>query len=137
MAEQAKREDWVDVGAADELAGTPLHSSVARTIPIAISFRDGRFGAVSNACNHVGGPLGDGDLDGDYIRCPWHGWKFHRLTGVGEPGFEQDCVPAFPVKVEQGRVLVNLGAPSRRTKAPHAPHPLARKIERAAGPLRL
>jgi multimeric flavodoxin WrbA/nitrite reductase/ring-hydroxylating ferredoxin subunit len=137
MAERTEREDWVDVGSADELAATPLRSGKARTIAVAISFRNGQFGAVSNACNHANGPLGDGDLDGDYIRCPWHGWKFHRVTGVGEPGFEQDCVPAFPVKVENGRLLVNLGAPSRRTKAPHAPHPLERKIERAAGPLRL
>ena len=92
---------------------------------------------MSNACNHVGGPLGDGRLDGDYITCPWHGWKFHRATGKGEPGFEEDAVPAFPVKVENGRVLVNIGAPTRRTKAPHAPHPLSRKVERAPGPLRL
>jgi nitrite reductase/ring-hydroxylating ferredoxin subunit/multimeric flavodoxin WrbA len=128
---------WVDIGSAEELARTPLQSGRAGSVQIAISFRDGAFGVVSNACNHAGGPLGDGRLDNDYITCPWHGWKFHRRTGVGEPGFEQDCVPAFPVKVENGRVLVDVGSPSRRKKAPHAPHPLARKVERAAGPLRL
>ena len=130
-------EDWVDVGSTDVLARTPLKSCKARAIPIAISFKDGQFGAVSNICNHVGGPLGEGRLDGDYITCPWHGWKFHRLTGVGEPGFEEDRVPAFPIKVESGRVLVNVAAPSRRTKAPHQPHPLSRKPERAPGPVRL
>src|SRR5215472_9797947 len=131
------QEDWVDVGSVEELARTPLKSCKAQAIPIAISFKDGQFGAVSNVCNHVGGPLGDGRLDGDYITCPWHGWKFHRGTGVGEPGFEEDRVPAFPVKVESGRVLVNLAAPSRRTKAPHQPHPLSRKPERAPGRVRL
>jgi nitrite reductase/ring-hydroxylating ferredoxin subunit/multimeric flavodoxin WrbA len=129
-------EDWVDIGSAAELAATPLQSGRAGTIPIAISFKDGEFGVVSNACNHAGGPLGDGRLDNDYITCPWHGWKFHRCTGVGEPGFEEDRVPAFPVKVESGRLLVNVATPSRRMKAPHAPHPLARKVERASGPLR-
>jgi multimeric flavodoxin WrbA/nitrite reductase/ring-hydroxylating ferredoxin subunit len=133
----AQEESWVDIGSAEALAGTPLQSGKAGTIPIAISFRDGQFGVVSNACNHAGGPLGDGRLDSDYITCPWHGWKFHRVTGVGEPGFEQDRVPAFPVKVEGGRVLVDMAAPTRRTKAPHPPHPLARKVERAEGPLRL
>ncbi len=77
---------------------------------IALSFRDGSFGAVANACNHAGGPLGEGCLDSDYIVCPWHHWKFHRVSGVGEPGFEEDRVPSFPVKVEHGRVLVNLRA---------------------------
>jgi multimeric flavodoxin WrbA/nitrite reductase/ring-hydroxylating ferredoxin subunit len=133
----AQTENWVDIGSAQELARTPLRSGKAGNIPIAISFKDGQFGVLSNACNHVGGPLGDGRLDHEYITCPWHGWKFHRSTGVGEPGFEQDRVPAFPVKVESGRVLVNVAAPSRRMKTPHAPHPLARNVERAPGPLRL
>jgi multimeric flavodoxin WrbA/nitrite reductase/ring-hydroxylating ferredoxin subunit len=133
----AQGESWVDIGSAQELAQAPLRSGKAGNIPIAISYQDRQFGVVSNACNHVGGPLGDGRLDHDYITCPWHGWKFHRGTGIGEPGFEQDRVPAFPVKVEGGRVLVNVAAPSRRMKTPHPPHPLARNVERAPGPLRL
>ena len=104
---------------------------------IALSHKDGVFGAIHNACNHVGGPLGEGDLDGDYVVCPWHYWKFHRTTGQGEPGFEADCVPSFPVKVEAGRVLADLANPTRRSKAPHDPHPLARDVARAPGPLRV
>jgi nitrite reductase/ring-hydroxylating ferredoxin subunit/multimeric flavodoxin WrbA len=129
--------NWVDVGAADELAKAPLKRVTAAGRPLAVSFRDGRFGAVANACNHVGGPLGDGRLDGDYIVCPWHNWKFHRCTGLGEPGFEEDAVPSYPVKVENARVLVDLSAGTRRTRKPHDPHPLARKVERVPGPLRL
>ena len=34
-------------------------------------------------------------------------------------------------------MLVNLAAATRRNRKPHAPHPLARKIERAPGALRL
>lgn len=130
-------DDWVDIGAAEELAKTPLQSMTVAGRPLAVSCVDGRFGAVSNACNHVGGPLGRGRLDGDYVVCPWHSWKFHRCDGKGEPGYEADRVPAYPVKVENGRVLVHLSGATKRAKAPHAPHPLARKVERAPGPLRL
>jgi multimeric flavodoxin WrbA/nitrite reductase/ring-hydroxylating ferredoxin subunit len=133
----AGNENWVDVGAADELARTALRSFKTNNIDIALSFREGTWGALSNACNHVGGPLGDGRLEQDYIVCPWHGWKFHRCTGLGEPGFEADQVPAFPVRVERGRVLVNVAAPTRRHKSPHPPHPLEREIARQSGPLRL
>src|SRR5438045_8901616 len=112
-------ENWVDVGAAAELSATALRRIKPNERDIALSFRNGKFGAVSNVCNHVGGPLGQGRLDGDYIICPWHGWKFHRSTGKGEPGFEEDCVPAFPVRVENGCVLGNSTAPSRRTTKPH------------------
>src|ERR1700733_6688067 len=130
-------ETWVDVGHVDDFNTTPLKRVTAMNRDLAVSLKDGKFGAVSNACNHVGGPLGEGRLDGDYIVCPWHGWKFHRCSGVGEPGFEEDRVPAFPVKGEGGRVRGNAAAASRRTRAPPPPHPLARPVERAEGPLRL
>ena len=133
----AEAESWIDVGAAEELALRNLQKVMAGSTPLALSCVDGKFGAVHNACNHVGGPLGEGRLAGDYVSCPWHGWKFHRVTGAGEAGYEQDCVPAYPVKVEAGRVLVNLAAATRRARSPHAPHPLARAPVRTAGALRL
>jgi nitrite reductase/ring-hydroxylating ferredoxin subunit len=130
-------DNWIDVGAVEQLALTPIRQIRAGTAEIALSFKDGVFGAVSNTCNHAGGPLGQGHLDGDYIVCPWHAWKFHRTKGIGEPGFEDDCVPSFPVKVENGRLLVDIGHPTRRNKKPHDPHPLERKVVRAPGPLRV
>ena len=45
------KEDWVDIGSAEELARTPLRSCDARTIAIAISFKDEQFGAASIVCN--------------------------------------------------------------------------------------
>jgi len=130
-------DNWIDVGAAQDLSQAPLRRLTAKNAAVALSFADGKFGAVSDVCNHVGGPLGDGHLDGDYVKCPWHGWKFHRCTGTGEPGFENDRVPSFPVKVENGRVLINVAAATKRSKQPHDPHPLSREVERADGPLRL
>ncbi len=119
-------DDWVDVGASDELAQKPLQPvSLGRT-RIALSFKDGQFGAISNNCNHVGGPLGEGRLDGDYVVCPWHYWKFHCRTGEGEPGYEEDRVPAHEVRVANGRVLVSR-EPVRNGNEPRTtPHPLAR-----------
>jgi nitrite reductase/ring-hydroxylating ferredoxin subunit/multimeric flavodoxin WrbA len=130
-------ERWIDVGASDDLSTTPLRPITADNHELAVSIRNGQFGVVSNVCNHVGGPLGEGRLDGDYITCPWHNWKFHRCSGKGEPGFEEDAVPAYAVKVERGRVLVDMASATKRTRKPHAPHPLARRIQRAAGPIRV
>ena len=129
--------DWVDLGSTADLSAAPVRRLTVGARELALSFKDGRFGVVSNTCNHVGGPLGEGRLDGDYIVCPWHNWKFHRCSGLGEPGFEADAVPAYTVKVADGRVLIDLTSATKRTRKPHEPHPLARKIERAPGPLRL
>ena len=130
-------EDWFDLGSAVELSRTQVQRVVVRNIPIALSCVNGVFGAVSNICNHAGGPLSAGSLDGAFLVCPWHHWKFDRRSGAGEPGFEEDCVPSWPVKVEAGRVLVNLAAGTPRNRKPHPAHPLEREPERVPGPLRL
>jgi nitrite reductase/ring-hydroxylating ferredoxin subunit/multimeric flavodoxin WrbA len=129
--------DWIDVGNAEQLSQRGLQQVVARRTRIALTYRDGRFFAISGACNHVGGPLGEGSLNGDYVVCPWHYWKFHHETGRGEPGFEADAVPAYAVKIEDGRVFVDLASATRRTKQPHAPHPLARTPQRDEGSVRV
>jgi len=130
-------EKWIDVGSSAALAAQPVQELRIGTKRIALSCRDGRFGAISGVCNHVGGPLGRGRLDGEFVVCPWHYYKFHWQTGEGEPGYEADRVPAHGVKVENGRVLVTESARTRRGRLPHDPHPLAREPRREAGPIRV
>ena len=128
---------WHDLGLAQALAAQELQQIVVGRTRIALSYRNGTFAAISGACNHVGGPLGDGRLDGEYVVCPWHHWKYHRTTGEGEPGYEQEAVPRFETRLEAGHLWVNLEAATKRQRIPHDPHPLARPIERAAGPIRV
>ncbi len=128
---------WIDVGAEPELATRAVQPVSLGSTRIALTHKDGRFGAISGVCNHVGGPLGEGALDGDYVTCPWHYWKFHWQTGEGEPGFEDDRVPAHDVRVENGRVLVCAVPSSKRHKRPHTPHSLARRPVREPGPIRV
>ncbi len=129
--------DWVDVGSEQDLSRRPVSEVQLGRLKIALSFAGGRFGAISGICNHVGGPLGQGCLDGDYVECPWHYWKFHRVSGEGAPGFEMDRVPRHDVRVEAGRVLVARTPATKRSKTPHEPHPLVRPLVRAEGPLRV
>ncbi len=129
--------DWQDVGDATELQKKALAQVTAGTTPIALSVRNGAFYAISGACNHLGGPLGEGTVEGDYVTCPWHFYKFHAETGLGEPGYEEDCVPAYAVRVEGGRVLVDVASGTPRHKTDHAPHRLARPVVRSPGPVRV
>ncbi len=127
---------WYDLGPADGFT-RPVTPAAAGKTRLAVTNQGGRLGVVSAVCNHAGGPLGQGRLDGQYLVCPWHGWKYHASTGKGEPGFEADAVPAYAVKVEEGRLLVDLDSATARTRAPHPPHPLARRIEREPGRVRV
>lgn len=128
---------WHDLGPVETFAARPLTEVRVDRLVLAVSHANGVFGAVSGVCNHVGGPLGQGRLDGEYLVCPWHSWKFHRVTGEGEPGFEGDRVPRHDARVEGGRLLVSLEPLTTRNKSPHEPHPLARPIRRQDGPVRV
>lgn len=130
-------ERWRALGAVDELKRKPLQQVLIDKVAIALSFRDGRFGAVSGRCNHVGGPLGDGLLTDDgYIVCPWHHWMFHRESGEARPGISA-AVPRHELREQDGVLYVNIDPATRRVQAPHPPHPLTRKEDRKPGPLRL
>jgi nitrite reductase/ring-hydroxylating ferredoxin subunit/multimeric flavodoxin WrbA len=122
------------VGRFTERALTPVRAGGTRLV---VSYVNGEFGVLSGVCNHAGGPLAGGTLDGEYIVCPWHHWKYHCRTGAGEPGFEADAVPRYDVKVEDGVLFASERPVTRRTHGVHEPHPLARPIERGRGPVRV
>ena len=63
---------WHDVGSAEELAQHEVTDVTAGKTRLAVSCKGGVWGAISGVCNHVGGPLGQGHCDGDYLVCPWH-----------------------------------------------------------------
>lgn len=130
-------DNWLEIGKIDDLKQQALQEVVVGKTKIALNYLNGKFSAISGVCNHAGGPLGKGRLDGEYVVCPWHNWKFHCITGKGEPGFEQDHVPEFKLSERDGSLWIDLSTATARTKAPHAKHPLARPVERAPGALRV
>jgi nitrite reductase/ring-hydroxylating ferredoxin subunit len=68
----------------------------------------GTFYALDNNCTHVGGPLGEGDLAGEVVTCPWHGAQFNVKTGEVLAPPARTGVRSFPVKVQGDDVLVEL-----------------------------
>ena len=49
--------------------------------PIAVFNKDGEYFATDDTCPHQGGSLGQGEIDGDEIVCPWHEWRFNIKNG--------------------------------------------------------
>jgi nitrite reductase/ring-hydroxylating ferredoxin subunit len=75
--------------------------------PVAIFNIDGNFYALNDTCGHRGGPLGEGELDGTIVICPWHGWRYDVKTGANQ------LVPDLPtnkyeVKVDGDDILVEV-----------------------------
>ena len=68
---------------------------------------DGTFYAIDNTCPHRGGPLGEGDVEGRIVICPWHAWRWDVTTGANanNPAVRISC---YPVAVEGGSVFVHV-----------------------------
>jgi nitrite reductase (NADH) small subunit len=66
-----------------------------------------QYFALANVCLHRGGPLGEGNLSGSVVTCPWHGWKFDVRTGSFTiiPTLK---VTTFQVREQDGSVLVEI-----------------------------
>ncbi len=75
---------------------------------IALFNVDGTFYAIDNTCTHVGGPLAEGDIDGDIVTCPWHGAGFSVKTGDCTGGPAASGVKSYPVKLEGDDILIEL-----------------------------
>jgi nitrite reductase (NADH) small subunit len=87
------------------------------------------FFAVRNSCPHQKAPVCAGTvggamlpsapgrreygLEGEVLRCPWHGWEFHLTDGKALFGTSRKRLVTYPVTVEGGAVYVSLPAPGR------------------------
>lgn len=79
--------------------------------------------ALRNSCPHQAAPLCLGvvtgttlpsmpgeyiwGMEGQVLRCPWHGWEFDLQTGLGlyDP-YKHERVATYEVKIEDGEVIV-------------------------------
>ena len=73
--------EYVKVAQASELEPNRGKLIEVQGKKIALFNVDGKFHAIDNTCTHRGGPLSEGELEGDEVTCPWHGAKFKVSTG--------------------------------------------------------
>jgi nitrite reductase (NADH) small subunit len=101
--------NWVRVTTVENI---PLREGRAVRVgpdEIAIFNLGDRFVACENSCPHRGGPLADGIVSGSSVLCPLHAYKICLDSGnVIKP---EVCVrvDTFPVRVENGVILVAIG----------------------------
>jgi NADPH-dependent 2,4-dienoyl-CoA reductase/sulfur reductase-like enzyme/nitrite reductase/ring-hydroxylating ferredoxin subunit len=112
--------------AADDLADGSILAGHVGEDQVLLARRGKDVFAVSAQCSHYHGPLVEGLLDGDTVRCPWHHACFNLRTGeaVHAPAFSPlDC---WSVEQRDGRIFVtgkraDVTAAPRRKPAGTAP----------------
>lgn len=112
----ARRLCWHRAADLDTLPEGRVMSVTLGLETVCLTHYEGQYAALNNRCPHQGGPLGEGSIENGYLRCPWHGWDYHPLTGR-PPGGYDDAVASYPVDVREDGVYVALEeeAPHTRT----------------------
>jgi nitrite reductase (NADH) small subunit len=103
--------EFVRVAATDEIRSGQGRMFEVNGRQIAVFNVGGQFHALDNVCEHQGGPLAEGELDGCVVTCPWHGWTYDVATGES-PDDPDTRVESFTTKVEGSDVWV--AVPPRR-----------------------
>ena len=100
---------WVDALPVDELPTDDVIGIEVAGRDIAVYTVGGAVYATDNVCTHGQARLCDGFLDGHEIECPLHQGKFDVRDGRPLCDPVTEAVRSHPVRIEGGRVFVQLG----------------------------
>lgn len=75
---------------------------------IAVANVSGNFYAFGDICTHQRCPLSKGELEGTTVTCPCHGSQFDVTTGAVLQGPAEDPVESYPIRAEDGTLVVEL-----------------------------
>ena len=100
---------WTDIGALDAIPrrGARVVKTAGGCVAV-FRTQDDRAFALDDRCPHRGGPLSQGIVHGASVACPLHNWVINLTTGDAE-GADRGHVRSWPLRVEGGRILIDLG----------------------------
>ena len=115
----------VDIGTTDQFAEGKPHAVRVGERDLVIVRKGEAFFAVRDKCPHQGARLSRGTLvgevavgargeqpelvrEGEFLSCPWHGWKMDIRTGCSSIPAERARVRTYPVSISDGHVFVDM-----------------------------
>ena len=76
-------------------------------VPVVLSRSEsGEVCAIKAACTHQGGPLAEGEREGDVVTCPWHGSRFDLCSGEVLKDPAREPKQRFEARVRDGWIEV-------------------------------
>ena len=104
---QLAAEGWRVVGHPDEIQDKCAKVVVLSDDERAAVFKHkGKLSAVSNACAHQNGPLGEGKVVYGCITCPWHGFSYRLEDGTSPAPFTEK-IPTYRLKLDRDVVFIH------------------------------
>jgi len=103
---------WIDAAAEADLWEGAGVGVVVEGRDIGLFKVGGAVYAIDNLCTHGQARLCDGFVDDFDVECPLHQGRFDLRTGEATCGPAIDPVRCYPLRIEGGRVLLQLGDPT-------------------------
>ncbi len=108
--------DWSDLGPVGNLAeGRPVTRARPDGGSVVVFLHAGQAYAIDNACSHEDGPVGEGEVRGTCVRCPYHDWEFDFTTGDCRTD-PQRPLATWSVAIRDARIRLG---PQLRSGTPH------------------
>ena len=100
--------NWIDVAAEADLFEGAGIAVMPQGREIALFKLDSGVYAIDNLCSHGNAQLCEGFVDGHQVECPFHQALFDLRDGTVTCGPATEPVRSWPVKIEGGRVFLDL-----------------------------
>ena len=98
--------DFTQGTAIDTLADGEMLAGHVGEYTVLLARRGNEFFAIGATCTHYSGPLAEGILVGDTVRCPWHHACFSLRTGEGLHAPAINPVACWTIEQRDGNVYV-------------------------------
>src|SRR5208282_1053326 len=125
MAEEKKLSgpDFAEGVSISELADGGMVQGHANGEAILVARCGDAYFAIGASCTHYGGPLAEGLIAGDTVRCPWHHACFSLRTGEALRAPALDPVSSWKVETSGGKLFVREKQPEKKPPAVSAKAP--------------
>ena len=116
------RNAWYVAAWSTEIGAAPFARTILDEPVVFYRLGDGSVVALEDRCCHRGLPLSMGRIEGDRLRCGYHGLLFDETgTCIEVPGQSQippgAAVGAYPVRARWGWIWIWMGDPDRADPA--------------------
>jgi len=100
--------EYVAVAGVDELGKGERLLLEVDGLPVALFRIADEYFAIADLCSHDDGPVAEGELRDHELECPRHGARFDLRTGKALTLPAVVDIPAYPVRVQEGEILIGL-----------------------------
>lgn len=106
VAWQEGSHDFVAALPVAEMPDNALRRVEVAGVPVVLVKLGAKYAAIAATCSHAGGPLDEGELQGDVVQCPWHGSRFRMRDGKALTGPATFSQPRYDVQVRDGMIYL-------------------------------